>query len=869
MPVSAKAMLEQAQRLAARKKLSSTPRGKTEAEPKVDQSPASGRELPPEETGPFHSSGGERRGELAQAKEKQAGGTAAAKKGEAGEATRSIAWEKEVRVDKQASNDAQQGTSRDAIGPEKGDGRSASTSDAEHAERMFSLAQEVDRLKALEDKYKHELACLRQEPDQSSIRLGDTQEETPNTSLRLASETSRPLDQAPRIKNCIMPLDAPGSPGAPSAAAGQLDQERGGGGALAPRFRLNLSAVTEERDRRFEAEKKDGLAPTGCKGDQEREAPSSKPLPSRAKGSEARGEGLQEEEKEEEEQQQQPGPARAHPPADVPSAACKDEEAKPESRPASARSRGKARIEKFLTKLQTPRGCRAARGQGDHDNDEIGSGKRGEKLLQMQAPETPPASSAGATSNGPRAAASTVAEGERGGARGGEVAPHAGAASLAQESPCAAAKRTSRWVSRIQRQHDMLRESAERARTPRSNAAADPFRAQSVPAAGPGELTSARARDAAHEGSAMAEWMQRAARKTLHQEWEVRPDLSDKARCFIDGGHTLHHLLALGWSWQARARERELAESPATAASGGLSSLHTSRASRWAQRAAAASAEAAEGASGGEEMGHGGWPLMSEYVCRYGAAVECSKVSLGCLRELQDKAGTTRVVGTFGSLPASVCGVLVWARPACAHVPLENAHLIRGNIAVIMRSSWLLFFVVRLAILRGVSVHIDHLCLLVAGFNPRNILCCLAPPSSLLPASPPPSPHPEAQGPEAAGQERVLVVEAVPRAAGWRARCHFRRARPRRRRACLHAPHRAGLAHGSPTGTPTSLGSAYDTGGRHRGGDGSARAAAVDAKACIADGSALHEGLGDAPGCSSSCACCHVAPHLAAAGCRV
>ena len=190
----------------------------------------------------------------------------------------------------------------------------------------------------------------------------------------------------------------------------------------------------------------------------------------------------------------------------------------------------------------------------------------------------------------------------------------------------------------------------------------------------------------------------------------MRPDLSTKARSFIDGGHTLHDLLALGWGWQAR--ERELAEPPASAASGGLSSLHTSRASRWARRAAAAaSAEIAEGESGGEEMGLGGWPLMTEYVCRYGAAVECSKVSLGCLRELQCKAGTTRVVGTFGSLPDRVCGVLVWARPACAHVPLENAHLIRGNIAVIMRSSWLLFPAARVAFARGVAVQVDHLCL--------------------------------------------------------------------------------------------------------------------------------------------------------------
>ena len=36
-----------------------------------------------------------------------------------------------------------------------------------------------------------------------------------------------------------------------------------------------------------------------------------------------------------------------------------------ESRPAATRSRGQARIEKFLVKLQTPRGCHTARSEKD------------------------------------------------------------------------------------------------------------------------------------------------------------------------------------------------------------------------------------------------------------------------------------------------------------------------------------------------------------------------------------------------------------------------------------------------------------------------------------------------------------------------
>ena len=83
---------------------------------------------------------------------------------------------------------------------------------------------------------------------------------------------------------------ADGGRGGGNGAGGEGRGERG---ALAPRFKLNLSSVTEERDRRFEAEKEDaGLSPTGDKGGEGRERPSSMPLPSRAgPGSEARHDG--------------------------------------------------------------------------------------------------------------------------------------------------------------------------------------------------------------------------------------------------------------------------------------------------------------------------------------------------------------------------------------------------------------------------------------------------------------------------------------------------------------------------------------------------------------------------------------------------
>lgn len=179
----------------------------------------------------------------------------------------------------------------------------------------------------------------------------------------------------------------------------------------------------------------------------------------------------------------------------------------------------------------------------------------------------------------------------------------------------------------------------------------------------------------------MDAWMIRAACKTLHHDWEPHPDLSKDAQRFIDGGgHTVHDLLDMSWSWKARASE--MAETAS-------SSVSASRAARWAQRAAAAWPCVPEGKPEKGEAEGGRchrWPLMEQYLCRYGASIACSKVSQDALRELQDETGQAQAVGCFGSLPESVAGVLVWAQPACAQSRLQNAHQIRGNIAVIMRS---------------------------------------------------------------------------------------------------------------------------------------------------------------------------------------
>ena len=110
-------------------------------------------------------------------------------------------------------HEARQGPLQDAIGSEKGAGHSASISDADsrHFERMSLRVQEVDRLKALEDMHKDELARLKQEGDkrQEGGGVGEPAPDIPacDASHGLANEASGPTDQAPKMKNSIMPLN--------------------------------------------------------------------------------------------------------------------------------------------------------------------------------------------------------------------------------------------------------------------------------------------------------------------------------------------------------------------------------------------------------------------------------------------------------------------------------------------------------------------------------------------------------------------------------------------------------------------------------------------------------------------------------------
>lgn len=110
-------------------------------------------------------------------------------------------------------HEARQGPAQDAIGPENEAGRGASISaaDSRHAERMLLLEREVDRLKALEDKHKDELARLKQEGDnrQEGGGIGEPATDIPacDASHGLANEASGTTDQAPKIKNSIMPLN--------------------------------------------------------------------------------------------------------------------------------------------------------------------------------------------------------------------------------------------------------------------------------------------------------------------------------------------------------------------------------------------------------------------------------------------------------------------------------------------------------------------------------------------------------------------------------------------------------------------------------------------------------------------------------------
>ena len=62
-------------------------------------------------------------------------------------------------------------------------------------------------------------------------------------------------------------------------------------------------------------------------------------------------------------------------------------------------------------------------------------------------------------------------------------------------------------------------------------------------------------------------------------------------------------------------------------------------------------------------------PLMKTYYCQYGASCPCR--------------GLSQCRSDFPEAP--IRGVLVWARPQYADMPLWNAQQVRGNVVVILR----------------------------------------------------------------------------------------------------------------------------------------------------------------------------------------